>query len=255
MGSPERLAALAAHECPECGRIYVVGGHGQAAHQCLHHEVTCGRCGATFKGPVKVDTRRRTPCECSVEDFDVTALRGVATRLEGARGRHLDLVFRLGEAGPGAVSVIAKEVTSWADATMSGLADEQTGEWEQLVDLYGVEAKNDLPRGVRTRTERRHKRQQREARSRALDRFLDDLGSYLRDLLVVHAGGDEATLVNLDRTAELRRDAARLSADAAMRGLADISRCREALDEFNGQPELQLERVLTPMAAAVFAAR
>jgi hypothetical protein len=255
MGSPDRLAALARRECPECGRVYLPGRDGHAALECLNHEVTCSRCGATFKGPIKGDVSRRTPCDCTAGEFDAAAVRGVATELDPARERHLDVVRRLGDEGPGAVATVARDITGWAQRCAAGLADQHQAELERLAADYGVEDNRNWPPGVKTRVEKRHHRQQREARREAIDRFLDDLGSYLRDLLAVHAGGAVDTLVNLDHATALRRDAARLSVEAAIRGLADISRCREALTEFNGQPELQLERILTPMAAALFATR
>jgi hypothetical protein len=61
--------------------------------------------------------------------------------------------------------------------------------------------------------------------------------------------------VHLDHAADARRDAPRLPVEACLRTLADLNRCRNAITEFNGQPELQLERVLHPVAASLFATR
>ncbi len=66
-------------------------------------------------------------------------------------------------------------------------------------------------------------------------------------------GGPDDDLVHVDHAADARADAPRLPVEACLRALADLNRCRNALAEFNGQPELQLERVLHPVAAATFA--
>ena len=258
-GSPDRLADLAARECPDCGRVHVVAWHGiergfEASSQCWHHRLDCTACGATdLKGPPKLGGGRKPPCNCAKDDFDASTLVGVATVPEGARDRHVAVVRRLADGGPGAVTAVVKEVTDWAKQCAAGLADAHEAEVAQLVEDYGATTDRDLPRGVLARMQKRHKRLQRETTQAAIHRFLDEFGAYVRDLLVVHGGGADDDLVHVDHAAGARADAPRLPVDACLRALADLNRCRNALAEFNGQPELQLERVLHPVAAATFA--
>ncbi len=216
-GSPDRLADLAARECPECGRVYVAA-RGPAAGSCTRH-----------KGDP------------------------VATVPEQARDRHVGVVRRLADAGPGAVTTVVKEVTDWAKQCAAGLAEAHADELTQLAEDYGATSDRDLPRGVKARMEKRHKRLQRETTQAAIHRFLDEFGAYVRDLLVVHGGGSDDDLVHVDHAADARADAPRLPVGACLRALDDLNRCRNAITEFNGQPELQLERVLHPVAAATFA--
>jgi hypothetical protein len=253
-GSPDRLADLAARECPECGRVHVVGTDGRAATQCWHHRLDCTACGKSgIKGPPKLGGGRKPPCDCGKDVFDPSTLVGVSTVPEQARDRHVAVVRRLADRGPGEVTAAVKDVTEWARQCAAGLADAHEAEIQQLFEDYGATSDRDLPRGVLARMKRRHKRLQRETSQAAIHRFLDEFGAYVRDLLVVHGGGGGDQLVHLDHAADARADAPRLPPPACLRTLADLNRCRNAITEFNGQPELQLERVLHPVAAAVFA--
>lgn len=216
-GSPDRLESLAARECPECGRVYVAA-RGPAAAACSLH--------------------RGDP---------------VPTVPEAARDRHVGVVRRLADGGPGQVTAVVKEIADWAKQCAAGLAETHEDELAQLVEDYGATRDRDLPRGVKTRLEKRHKRLQRETTQAAFHRFLDEFGAYVRDLLVVHGGGSDDQLVHVDHAADARADAPRLPVEACLRALTDLNRCRNAITEFNGQPELQLERVLHPVAAATFA--
>lgn len=257
-GSPDRLRVLASRECPECGRVHVVGPDGRAPLTCLHHRLTCSACGKSgIKGPPKLGGGRKPPCDCAPEDFDTSGatLSGVATVPDGARARHVGVIRRLVDDGPGGVVATVSEVTAWAKRCAAGLAESHELERTQLVEDMGVTNERDLPRGLVTRMEQRHKRLQREITQGALHRFLDEFGAYVRDLLVVHGGGSDDQLVHLDHAADARRDAPRLPVEACLRTLADLNRCRNAITEFNGQPELQLERVLHPVAASLFATR
>lgn len=213
-GSPDRLASLAARECPECGRVVPAGPDSDA---CDRHK------------------------------------QPVATVPERGRDRNLAVVGRLIAEGPGGVSAVVREIADWTKQCAAGLESQHRDEIERLPEEYGVARPSELPRGLVTRLGARHKRLQREATQAAWHRFLDEFGSWIRDLLVIHGGGGDADLVNLDHAAEAQVDAARLPVAACVRALADINRCRNAISEFNGQPELQLERVLHPVAAALFA--
>lgn len=255
-GSPDRVAELAARECPECGRVHVVGSSGRAPAQCMHHRLSCRACGKTgIKGPPKLGGGRKPPCDCAKADFDPSGstLVGVDTVPSRARHRHADVVRRLADEGPSAVGTVVKEVADWAKQCAAGLAESHEAETAQLLEDHGATSERELPAGVLPRMKKRHKRLERETTQAAFHRFLDEFGAYVRDLLLVHGGGDPAALVHADHEVDVLRDAPRLPVDGCLRALADLNRCRNAITEFNGQPELQLERVLHPVAATVFA--
>lgn len=226
MGSPDRLAEIAARECPECGRVYVVAPADDAPEVCAR--------------------KKHGPKGRQHEDA-VTLVSGLA------RQRHVGVLKRLVEDGPGGVVGVVAEIAAWAKQCAAGLADRHKQELEQLHTDYGATTARDLPAGVKKRLEQRHHRLEREAKQAAYHRFLDEFGAWIRDLLVIHSGGDE--LVHADHLEDARRDAARLPVEACLRALADINRCRNAITEFNGAPELQIERILHPVAAALFASR
>lgn len=252
-GSPDRLAALASRECPECGRVLAVGADLTVPAWCREHPCTCSQCGETFKGPPKL-RRGKPPCGCAPDVFDPELTEGVRTIPDTARGRHLDVIRRLAEEGPGAATAVVRDVLSWAQKSSQALDDAHERHLLRLAEDHGVEDVSDVPKAVVRRLQARHKRAQRDLRAAGYHRFLDEFGSYLRDLLLLQSGGDAADVVNLDHLDELQRDLNRIVPSGAIRALSDIARCREALGEFNGQPELQLERVMHPVAAAVFAA-
>ncbi len=170
-----------------------------------------------------------------------------------ARHEHLALLDRLAVGGPAQVVPAAKELASWAKGrTKAPKAHHQT-EFERLEEAYGVEGGRGWPPGVKPRLTRRFERLERQEQRRALDLLLDDLASYLRDLLAVQAGAGDDALVNVDHATALRRDAPRLAAPGAVAGLDAVARCRDALER-NGSPELQLERLLLALALPIYAA-
>lgn len=170
-----------------------------------------------------------------------------------ARWDHLALLDRLALGGPGEVIPAAKERVQWARSRVAPLKERNAVELGRLEKDFGVDGPRGWPAGVKQRLTRRFERLERQEQRRALDLVLDDLSSYLRDLLAVQAGADDQTLINLDHAAALRRDAQRLPAAGAVHGLEAVARCREALDR-NGQPELQLERVLYAVALPLYRA-
>jgi DNA polymerase III subunit delta' len=171
-----------------------------------------------------------------------------------ARDRHLALVDRLATGGPGLVVPVAKELATWARSRSGAVKERNQLEMAALEEAYGVDGNSRAwPPGVRQRLTRRYERLERQEQRRALDLLLDDLASYLRDLLAIQAGAGAEHLVNVDHESSLRRDALRLPAPAAVAGLRATARCREALDR-NGSPELQLERLLLAIALPLYAA-
>ncbi|MBW3621358.1 MAG: hypothetical protein KY461_14025 [Actinobacteria bacterium] len=171
--------------------------------------------------------------------------------LAEARWRHLAIVAELAERGPGAVVPMAKELVAWSRGRSAALKEAHLGEMERLEEAYGVERDKGWPPGVKQRLTKRFERLERQEQRRALEMLLDDLASYLRDLLAVHAGADAATLVNIDHEAALARDAERLDVVDVVAGLGAVERCREAFER-NGAPELQLERLLLAISLPLY---
>lgn len=171
--------------------------------------------------------------------------------LAQARWDHLAIVDALAERGPGAVVPMAKELVTWARSRSKALKEAHAAEMERLEEAYGVENNQGWPAGVRQRLTKRFERLERQEVRRALDLLLDDLASYLRDLVAVKAGAPETTVVNIDHLSSLRRDATRLEMADLVAGLGAIDRCREALDR-NGAPELQVERLLLALSLPLY---
>jgi DNA polymerase III subunit delta' len=173
--------------------------------------------------------------------------------LAEARWTHLSLLDRLATGGPGEVVPAAKELATWARSRTSVVKDRNKAELARLEESYGIEGGRGWPPGVKQRLTRRFERLERQEQRRALDLLLDDVASYLRDLLAVQAGATDEVLVNIDHESALRRDAERLPARDAVVALEAVARCREALER-NGSPELQLERLLFSLALPLYAA-
>lgn len=170
-----------------------------------------------------------------------------------ARAEHLAILDRLATGGPGQVIPTAKALTGWAKSRVAPLKERHADELARLEEEFGVDARGKgWPPGMKAQIQRRHDRQQRGEQRRALGMVLDHLATYLRDLLVVGSGGDADALVNIDHADELARDARRLPAAAIVEGLQAVERCRSALER-NGNPDLQLERLLLAMALPIYA--
>jgi len=277
-GSPRRLVEFLQRECSACGQVYwpdtdgrirvVVDRRTHAREEtsvCVNKR--CRHCPSCHS-PVKIaDKPRRGAVKypCPVCDYELDSVvrgqeesRPVTLLRDLARHRHVEVIRELADVGPVAVTGVARSVTAWAKASAGALEEQQAEEVAHLIEDFGVEEDRDLPAGLLTRTRKRHKREQRQQQATAVERFLDDLGTYLRDVLVVQATGDtdpSDAVVNVDRMTHIRVDAEQLPAAAAVQGLAHIAACRQALDEFNGQPELQLERVLMPLSVALYRSR
>lgn len=230
-GSPARLEEYTQVECPWCGTVR--GGPGVAAANVPAADVP-------------------THCEntkCKPPEKDMVGPAELVRDL--ARGRHLGVVQRLRTDGPGAVGAITVEVMAWADARADAEAPRQQQELEALDESFGPRG---WPSGMKARLKARHKREQRQARLAAVSRFLEEFGSALRDVVALRAGADPIDVVNLDAPAMVE-DAAALSTEAALRALAMIPVVQEAVVVNSAQPQLQLERLLLPLAVAIFAAR
>jgi DNA polymerase III subunit delta' len=174
--------------------------------------------------------------------------------VRAARGRHLDLVDRLAVEGPGAVVGVAKESVAWAKGRSEPLKEANARELERLEEAFGVEGPRGWPPGVKQRITKRFERLERAEQQRALGILLDDLATYLRDLVAVGSGADRGALVNIDRVQDLARDHERVPVDDALAGLGAVERCRRALAR-NGAPELHVERLLLALAVPMYARR
>ncbi|MFP4149603.1 MAG: ATP-binding protein [Nitriliruptoraceae bacterium] len=194
-------------------------------------------------------------------DALVRASGGSPERLEAladaavaqARDRHLEVLDTLATAGPGVVVPLAKELVAWARSRSAVVKERNAEELARLETEFGVEGGRGWPPRIKQQITRRHERTERQAQRQALDLVLDDLASYLRDLIAVASGAGVDTLVNPDAEVALRRDAARLPIRDAVEALASVAACRAALDR-NGSPELHLERLLFRIALPVYAA-
>ncbi len=222
------------------------------------------RCRRLAVVPWGVDALRRRARDLGVADERVEAVAraalGSPNRLAdladpdvaAARDRHLGVVDALAVGGPGLVVPTAKGLVAWAKGRVGPLRERHAEELAALERDLGVdESGRGWPPGMRARVLKRQERLERFEQRRAIDLALDDVGSYLRDLLAVQSAASDDVLVNLDHAEALRRDAQRLPAADVVRALAAVARCREALDR-NGNPELQLERLLMAIALPLF---
>lgn len=169
-----------------------------------------------------------------------------------ARNRHLAVVDRLATGGPGQVAPIAKEIVDWSKTRMTAAKAANEDELVRLEEAFGVDGGRGWPPGLKARVTRRFERLERQQRARALQLALEDLASWTRDLLVVAGGGSATALVNVDHVDEARRDAARLTPADLVSCLRAVDACRDALER-NGNPQLQLERMLLVFALALYA--
>ncbi|MEX2324958.1 MAG: DNA polymerase III subunit delta' C-terminal domain-containing protein [Nitriliruptoraceae bacterium] len=171
-----------------------------------------------------------------------------------ARLRNLEIIERLAVNGPGDVVPVAKELAAWAKSRAEVLKERHRTEMERLEESFGVDNGRGWPAGIKSRLTKRFERLERQERRRALDMILDDIGSWLRDLLLVQSSTLETSIVNIDRLDELRRDAPRLTPGDLVQCLQAVATCRDALDK-NGNPDLQLERLLLSLALPIYARR
>lgn len=170
-----------------------------------------------------------------------------------ARDEHLAILDGLATGGPGQVVPMAKALTGWAKGRVAPLKERHAAELAQLEEDFGVDARGKgWPPGMKAQVQRRHERLERGEQRRALSLVLDNLATYLRDLLVIASGGDADALVNVDHVDALQRDVTRLPTAAVVTGLQAVERCRAALQR-NGNPELQFERLLLALALPIYA--
>jgi DNA polymerase III subunit delta' len=117
-------------------------------------------------------------------------------------------------------------------------------ELAELVDRYG----DDLPRGVESEVKERNARREREARTQVVAAALDDVLSWLRDCVLVAAGGDPAEAMPADDADGLRAAGEALGLDGLMAMIDEVFATRELLER-NVQPLLALEALFMGLAA------
>jgi DNA polymerase-3 subunit delta' len=150
--------------------------------------------------------------------------------------------------GPAAALGAAESLTAAAKDFRKQLADELKADLEPFMDERG--RPEEAFRGVVRRMEEQHERRLRRAEREFLDWSLLSLASAYRDQVLLAAGAGEDLLINLDRPADLARDAARLGAAQAGRAMGLVEEARADLaDETNLNPRLVLERVFIALSA------
>ncbi len=229
-------------------------------------DTVVSRCRRLTVVPWGLDALRTRARDLQVPDARVEAVARVAlgspdrvgqlarSDLLAARDDHLALLDRLATEGPGTVVPMAKELTRWAKAQVDPIKQRHAEELSRYEEDLGVDARGrGWPPGLKKQLQRRHERIERGAQRQALDLVLDNLATYLRDLLIVASGGSDEAVVNVDHLDDLRRDATRLPVRQVVDGLAAVERCRDALVR-NGNPELQLERLFLALSLPLYAA-
>jgi DNA polymerase-3 subunit delta' len=167
------------------------------------------------------------------------------------RGQAVMLLERLHASGPVAAFEDAKTLVAAAKQAVSRVKDANAAERGALEEAYGVEGRHGFPPGVLTRLNRTHERRERAAQRHALQFFLTQLHSYLRDVSLVRLGIDVSAVLNRDCVAQLQADAARLGDDDVQDAVAALARCEDAL-RANGAPEVHVERLFLVLALLLY---
>lgn len=228
-------------------------------------DTVVSRCRRLTVVPWGIPSLRTRALELGIEEERVEAVARIALGspervavladegMLAARDEHLALFDRLATGGPGLVIPTAKQLTRWAKSRVEPLKEHHAAEIARYEEDLGVDARGQgWPPGLKRQLQKRHERLERGEQRRALDLVLDHLATYLRDLLVVQSRGTDEAIINVDHTDELARDASRLRPQAVVDTLSAVERCRAALDR-NGNPDLQLERLLLALALPLYA--
>jgi hypothetical protein len=110
-----------------------------------------------------------------------------------------------------------------------------------------------LPKQAAKRVTDVHARRQREEKVRTAQAALDDMVGWLRDVLLVRAGGDPARALHVDAPDALRADADALDARHALEAVDVLLATRESLER-NVQQNLALEACFLRVSALLLAA-
>lgn len=260
MNEAAQSAFLKILEEPPASVVWVL----EAEHDAGLLQTVTSRCRRLDVGPWGPDAMRSLATRLEIPEPErealVRAALGSPRRLRDladpgvseARHRHLGLFGRLAKDGPGQVVPIARELSAWAKSRTAVVKEANAEELARFEEAYGVERGKGWPPRIRQRLTRRFERLERQEHRRALGLVLDDLSSYLRDLLAMASGGGGVQLVNVDHSDEVRRDAAGMQLTSLLDGLRAIEDCRSAFER-NGNAELHLERLLMRLALPLYA--
>ncbi len=150
---------------------------------------------------------------------------------------------RLRQEGPGAALVLAREFDDVVRRQVAARREDGKARLAALAAAYGDE----VPRAVARHLEDRAAREERETKTSTLQAALDDLTSWLRDCLLVAAGGQVPDAIHRDAGEALREDAA--AGCAGLLRAADLVASTRDHLERNVQPQLALEALLLDLHA------
>ena len=151
----------------------------------------------------------------------------------------------LREGGPGMAVVAAKTLDDEIKRRTAELKAQGKVELEELAGHYGDEVPASVSKQVRERLARR----EREARLVTAQAALDDLAGWLRDCLVVAAGGNP--LIHTDAADSVRGDAQALGPTKLLQAVDLVQTTREQL-ESNVQQGLALEALFLQLSALAY---
>ncbi|MDQ3342680.1 MAG: hypothetical protein M3524_03800, partial [Actinomycetota bacterium] len=157
---------------------------------------------------------------------------------------HRSIPSRLRDEGPAFALIAARALDDEVKRRTAALRAEGRAEIETVAERSGDE----LPRGVAKQMTERLARREREVRVVTLHAALDDLLGWLRDCLLVGAGGDPAASLHADAAELLRRDAEALGPRRLLRACDLVLATRDDL-ELNVGQGLALEALLLQLSA------
>lgn len=157
---------------------------------------------------------------------------------------HREILMRLRTDGPGHALVAAHAVAEEIKRHTAAIEAEDSDALDALAAAYGDEPPQSVAKQLSDRADRR----KREARVAVAQAALDDLALWLRDALLVAAGGEPADAVNGDVPEMLRADAGALGPARLLRAVDRVLATREEL-ELNVQTALALEACFLELSA------
>ncbi|MGH8902011.1 MAG: hypothetical protein ACRDYA_10085, partial [Egibacteraceae bacterium] len=200
---------------------------------------------------LRVEATRLGLVDPTDADLAVRACMGspVALRRLAAPGglddlrRNRSIPGRLRREGPGAALVVARELDEVVRRQVTARREDGKAALAVLTAGYGDE----VPRAVARHVEALAAREERETKTSTLQAALDDLTSWLRDCLLVAAGGDMSDALHRDAGEALREDAA--AGCARLLRAADLVASTRDNLELNVQPQLALEALFLDLHA------
>ncbi len=228
-----------------------------------------GRVSKKFEKQLEAEKARHLPAPTEAEQQALVRLaKGspqLLQELATCDGRKLrdatvTMLDRIQAAHPkeagGMASGLVNEVLASAAETRDRIAAKFADEFLDMGRALGVLDEGGakirgraFPPGYETREKKRSERAQRDAMVATYRRFLDLLSTYLQDVLAVANGAGPEALRNVDRLTSLQREAPRIAPAGLLRSMQAVEDAHTALD-LNGDPKLQLERVLVQVVLA-----